>query len=237
MVDAITVTDPGVGYTYANITFSGGGGLGAEASANISVLDGYVSGLIIDNPGSGYSTAPTVNISAPNVGGGVQATAVATIAITAGNPNSIVDQAFNQNFNWRGGTNYKAITPTAKPLRSVNPFAITTTGVFLYHYSNEQGPTPGWTYNTVTNGNLVGEDAYGGYPNTSNVYGYNSSKLLGAYGNGGALGATYLTNTYFDLGFQTVNYTVTVGAKTAVHPYYNQGSANGYIIQLSLIHI
>ena len=231
VVDAITVTDPGVGYTYANITFSGGGGLGAEASANISVLDGYVSGLIIDNPGSGYSTAPTVNISAPNVGGGVQATAVATIAITAGNPNSIVDQAFNQNFNWRGGTNYKAITPTAKPLRSVNPFAITTTGVFLYHYSNEQGPTPGWTYNTVTNGNLVGEDAYGGYPNTSNVYGYNSSKLLGAYGNGGALGATYLTNTYFDLGFQTVNYTVTVGAKTAVHPYYNQGSANGYIIQ------
>ena len=42
-------------------------------------------GLIgITNPGSGYTTAPTVTISAPNQANGVQATAVATITTGAG---------------------------------------------------------------------------------------------------------------------------------------------------------
>ena len=231
VLDTITVDSGGVGYTYANVTFSGGGGTGAAATSNLSVLDGFVSSLTIDNPGSGYSVAPTVNIAAPNVGGGIQATAVATIAITAGNPNSIDDHAFNQNFNWRGGTNYKEVTPVDIPLRSANAFGITTTGVYLYHYSKEEGPTPGWTYNTVTNGNLVGEDAYGGFPNSSNVYGYNSSKLLSAYTSGTLTGSNYLSGTYFDLGYQTINYTLTVGGKTNAHVYFNQGSANGYILQ------
>ena len=74
VVDTVTVDSGGVGYTYANVTFSGGGGTGAAATSNLSVLDGFVSSLTIDNPGSGYSVAPTVNIAAPNVGGGIQAT-------------------------------------------------------------------------------------------------------------------------------------------------------------------
>jgi plastocyanin len=232
VVDTINVTDQGVGYTYANITFSGGGGVGTVASPNISVLDGYVSGLNLIEQGSGYTTSPTVTINPPNVSGGVQATSVAQIAITAGNPNSIDKQSFNQNFNWRGGTNYaSASLVEMKPLRSVNAFGITTTGTFLYHYSFENGPTPGWTYNTVTNGNLVGEDSYGGYPSAANVYGYNSSKLLSAYGTVAVSGSNYLSQSYYDLGYRTVNYIITTDTKSASAPYYNQGSLNNYVLR------
>ena len=63
----------GVGYTYANVTFSGGGGVGKAATANLSVLDGYVSGLTIVDAGSGYNLAPTVVIDPPNVAGGIPA--------------------------------------------------------------------------------------------------------------------------------------------------------------------
>ena len=231
VLDSVTVDEEGLGYTQATISFTGGGGVGAAAEPTISVLDGYVSSLTITNPGTGYTGAPIVEIDPPNVVGGIQATAVSSISITAGNPNSIADHAFNQNFNWRGGTNYKAITPTAKPLRSANPFGLTTTGVFLYHYSNEQGPTPGWTYNTVTKGNLVGEDNYGGYPDTNDLYGYNSSKLLAAYGTAAISGSAYLGGSYFDLGFRTVTYNVTVAAKTAGNQYFGQGSANAYFLR------
>lgn len=231
VVDAVNVTDQGVGYTYATIEFSGGGGVGAQASSNISVLDGYVSGLTLVDQGSDYTSAPTVDIDPPNVGGGTQATGVAQIAITAGNPNSIDKQSFNQNFNWRGGTNYATDTIEAKPPRSANPFALTSTGAFIYHYSFESGPTPGWTYNSVTNGNLVGEDAYGGFPSSSNVYGYNSSKLLGAYGSVAIEGSNYLSSSYFDLGYRTVNYLVTTAVKTETSPYWNQGGTHQYMLR------
>jgi phage tail sheath protein FI len=44
----------------------------------VSTTTGTVSSLAIDNAGSGYTTAPTVTLSAPDVSGGVQATATAT---------------------------------------------------------------------------------------------------------------------------------------------------------------
>ena len=231
VVTDITVTQAGVGYTSCTVSFTGGGGGGAEASATLSVLDGYVSGLTVTDGGSGYSVAPSVSIAAPNVGGGVQATAVASIAITAGNPNSIADQSFDQNFNWRGGTDYGAQTVTDKPLRSVKSFGMTTTGVFMYHYSNESGPTPGWTFNDVTNENLTGADTYGGFPNSSNIYGYNSSKLLAALQTADVqAGSNYIGLTYFDLGYQTVSYTVTIGTKTASNGYFGQGSTDCYYL-------
>ena len=237
VIDSITVDTAGVGYTTCSVSFTGGGGgAGAQASATLSVLDGYISGLTVTDGGSGYSTAPTVSIAAPNVAGGVQATAVASIAITAGNPNSIAAQTFDQDFNWRGGTDYGHSTnpATSIPLRSVKPFGLSTTGVYLYHYSNESGPTPGWTFNDVTNENLTGADTYGGYPNAQNVYGYNSSKLLEAYQATPVLtGSSYIANTYFDLGYQTITWVVTVGAKTAGNEDYGSGSANGYFLRSS----
>ena len=55
----------------------------------------------ITNPGSGYLTAPSVTISAPNDSNGIQATAVATITTGAGGISSINVTA--------GGTGYTAV--------------------------------------------------------------------------------------------------------------------------------
>ena len=104
--------------------------------------------------------------------------------------------------------------------------------MYIYHYSNEAGPTPGWTFNDVTNENLTGADTYGGYPNSQNVYGYNSSKLLEAYQTADVRnGSNYIGITYFDLGYQTITYATTVAAKTAGNSYYNQGSTDCFYLQ------
>lgn len=74
----IYITNVGVGYTSAPvITFTGGGGTGAAATAVINSL-GQVVGLRITNPGSGYTSAPTVVFT----GGGFSVVAAA-VAIPA----------------------------------------------------------------------------------------------------------------------------------------------------------
>ena len=65
-VESITVTNGGSGFNPYNlpvISFSGGGGQGAAATANVT--DGVITSITIDNPGSGYSVAPTVTIGVP----------------------------------------------------------------------------------------------------------------------------------------------------------------------------
>lgn len=71
-VGGATVTRPGVDYTFASVTLTGGGGTGATATANIS---NGISAVTITAPGAGYTTA-TVNFSG---GGGTGAAATATI--------------------------------------------------------------------------------------------------------------------------------------------------------------
>ena len=67
----LVVTDGGTGYTSASVvSFSGGGGTGAAATAEIT--GGVLVALLITNTGSGYTSAPTVAIS---VGSGATATA------------------------------------------------------------------------------------------------------------------------------------------------------------------
>jgi len=60
----------------ANVTITGGGGTGATAFA--SIVNGEVSEVTILNPGSGYTSAPTVSIS--GTGGGAGATATAEVS-------------------------------------------------------------------------------------------------------------------------------------------------------------
>ncbi|MGH8022589.1 MAG: hypothetical protein ACRED1_03340, partial [Limisphaerales bacterium] len=63
-VNSITLANSGNGYTVApNVTFSGGGGSGAQATTTIS--GGAVSSITLVNPGSGYSSTPTVTIDPP----------------------------------------------------------------------------------------------------------------------------------------------------------------------------
>lgn len=76
----IEITNGGSGYTTApGITFSGGSGTGAAATAIIQ--NGRVVSIVITNPGSGYTSAPSVvvNSGTPPTNGTLAA-AVATIA-------------------------------------------------------------------------------------------------------------------------------------------------------------
>jgi len=71
----LTITNAGSGYTSApTVTFSGGGGANAAATAVINA-EGKVSGLIVTNAGTGYTSAPTVAITG---------TATATAIVTDG---------------------------------------------------------------------------------------------------------------------------------------------------------
>tara|TARA_B100000965_G_scaffold115185_1_gene95006 strand:+ start:2472 stop:5309 length:2838 start_codon:yes stop_codon:yes gene_type:complete len=67
-ITSITVTSSGYGYDPnepPTITFSGGGGSGAKATCTVST-QGTISGFTIVSAGSGYTSAPTVNILAGN---------------------------------------------------------------------------------------------------------------------------------------------------------------------------
>lgn len=73
-VENITIQNGGFGYTTATLSFLGGNGLNAMATATVST--GQVTSIIVTSPGSGYTVAPTVMIN----GDGTGATATATVS-------------------------------------------------------------------------------------------------------------------------------------------------------------
>jgi Malectin domain len=76
---AVTAVSPAVdgsGYTYANVTVSGGGGTGATVTANI--VGGAITSYTVTDDGDGYVTEPTITV----FGNGSGATATATIGGT-----------------------------------------------------------------------------------------------------------------------------------------------------------
>ncbi|AGH26529.1 hypothetical protein CPPG_00213 [Cyanophage P-RSM1] len=61
ILDSITVTDPGTGYSQAPaVVITGGGGSGAIAEATIK--NGRLDNIIVKDPGAGYSSTPTVSL-------------------------------------------------------------------------------------------------------------------------------------------------------------------------------
>ena len=78
VVDSVTITNQGSGYSSApTVAFSGGGGTGAAGTAVLGTGDdaGKVVSVTITNPGSGYTAAPTVAFSGGS-GTGAAGTAV-----------------------------------------------------------------------------------------------------------------------------------------------------------------
>lgn len=74
----IEITNGGSGYTSApTVSFSGGGGSGAAATAYVGT-GGAITAILVTNHGSGYTSAPTVSFSG---GGGSGATATATVGV------------------------------------------------------------------------------------------------------------------------------------------------------------
>jgi hypothetical protein len=65
------ITNAGTGYTAnTTVTITGGNGAGANAYAVANTTSGGISSIVIDVPGSGYTTSPTITIAAPPVSGG-----------------------------------------------------------------------------------------------------------------------------------------------------------------------
>ena len=78
LVNKITVTNVGSGYTSdPTVTISGGGGSGAVAKAERDENDSTLFRIVVTDPGSGYTSAPTVTISG---GSGSGATATAELS-------------------------------------------------------------------------------------------------------------------------------------------------------------
>jgi len=82
---SITVSTQGLGYTGSTAAVTIGApnlAYGTTASAIATVTGGTVSGVIVTNAGSGYTSAPSVTIAAPPSGGG-HFTATATASISS----------------------------------------------------------------------------------------------------------------------------------------------------------
>lgn len=75
---SVSVTDGGSGYDPANppnVTITAGGGSGASARAVVSSA-GEVTEIVLEDPGSGYTSKPTVTVAGPSAGDTATADAV-----------------------------------------------------------------------------------------------------------------------------------------------------------------
>jgi len=86
-VDTVTVTNPGTGYTFPTVEFSLPNDPNGVHAQGHAILDpnGFITSIVVDQAGSGYSSAPLVTIHdgtlSDPTGTGVGATAVATMSI------------------------------------------------------------------------------------------------------------------------------------------------------------
>ncbi len=88
-VNAVAVGAGGAGYAAPLVSFTGGGGTGAAAFATVD-LTGAITAITVTSPGTGYTTAPAVNIT-DVAGTGASATATITgtiVGIDVTNPGS-----------------------------------------------------------------------------------------------------------------------------------------------------
>lgn len=75
-VGKVTVTAGGSGYSAPLVTFAGGGGAGAKAFVS-GAANGVVTEITVTDPGTGYTSNPTVTIADSGGGVGAGATALA----------------------------------------------------------------------------------------------------------------------------------------------------------------
>jgi len=114
----VTIYTAGTGYaTNATLSFSGGGGTGANAYVStfaagaLSVVErlGYIKDIVITDPGQGYTSAPTMSVSAPVTANGVAGvTAIISASITNGELTGYT--IHNTGSNYRAGSNWPTIT-------------------------------------------------------------------------------------------------------------------------------
>jgi FtsP/CotA-like multicopper oxidase with cupredoxin domain len=135
----LTITSGGAGYTLPpNVSFIGGGGTGATATATLATRS--VASLTLTNGGSNYSTAPAVTLS----GGGTGALATATLA-----PRSVASIAVTN-----GGSGYTS-APTVSISLPTAPGGVRATAIATVQTTGQRRITsitvtnPGSGYTSV----------------------------------------------------------------------------------------
>lgn len=119
---AVTIVPAGGGSGYgtsATMSFSGGGGTGANgyvstyAGGALSVVErlGYIKDIIITDAGEGYTSAPTMSVSAPITANGVVGV-IASISASITNGQLTGYTINNSGSNYRAGANFPTITFT-----------------------------------------------------------------------------------------------------------------------------
>jgi hypothetical protein len=148
---------PVVGST---ITVSGGGGSGAVVYPVIDksgdTESGHITGLYIANPGSGYTSAPTLTAG----GGGTTFTATAIISSQSGNDPDVVG-LFQQRQIYASTNNFPATLFGSRPgapndFRSTNPTV--DSDAYQFTIAQQQINTVLWMV-TMPGGLVVGTDA------------------------------------------------------------------------------
>ena len=92
-VTSTAVATGGSGYTFAPaITFTGGVGTGAAATAYVN--NGALAQIAMTNVGSGYTSAPTATVAAPDISTGTTATATATISLANVKRNFLLPRSY-----------------------------------------------------------------------------------------------------------------------------------------------
>lgn len=106
-ISAVALIQGGSGYVEAPaVTFSGGGGSGAAATAVVS--GGAVTGVTVSNNGSSYETAPTVAIAAPRLTVATTGIDTGTDTVTYTGHGLVTAQAVQ--YNNGGGTSATGLT-------------------------------------------------------------------------------------------------------------------------------
>lgn len=110
---ALTLNAGGTGYSLLSppvVTLSGGGGNGATATASTVLNAGGIASSTLTNPGSNYTSAPTVSITNPGGGTGAVLT-----ALVAGSPITGVSVSSGSNYCYPLGTNNLGVNFTPNP--------------------------------------------------------------------------------------------------------------------------
>ena len=208
-VSAVTLNSKGAGYSLAQpptVSFIGGGGSGASATATLATTAGGIDLATLTNNGSGYTSPPTITITNPDGSGALFAAKI------DGSPVTGVTVA-NNNYCYQTGTSGLAVGFNPSPPPTIGGSA--TTNVTM----TGQACISGWTAtttcnalkdNTVTIGSVPGASG-SGFSGTVNI-GHNGKVASSPIQNVGSYTSVPIGPVSIDLGHNcTLNATFTGG--------------------------
>lgn len=148
-VDSVTVTVGGSGYSNASVTFSDPDApTGVTATGTVILDNDTVLDVIIDNPGSGYTTPPTVTIT----GDGTLAEAEATINIESGIKINNTDDYTNNYINGSAVVGEWAAKYPGAAGNSIKVSMADSASYDAWVYKNEFSQAPGTSTYATNNG-------------------------------------------------------------------------------------